>query len=412
MRRYGWHTAALSATIVLTAPLFALLCRGHAPSRFAVSNLPFWQRALPHPAPLAVALCSPPAAPGTVHYDAPFLQNVNEDQLLAGLERPSSRAAKSGAAGEWLEKACALGRNNAHLRRLQDEVALRLMNTQDQDGYLAMGKGRLRWSPAQADAFGHNLRGLLAFYAVTHDPAAIYAAMQAGDLVVSEFASSVKRPKLPVGLLLPMTRLYLATGEPRYRAWVQTAALETKTDGTGLCAVYALTGQARFLHLAERLQQHEAVTGNDDVELSAALWAVSGKPKYLEAEDPAQAPWICPLLEGVLTYSRTPHSLSVNVFVNSSVTLGPMRLTQRVTTLTGKRTATVTVRAPRRAPFTLRLFVPPGSGAARVMTPDTTQAVTVPRGRFWELTRAWKKGDTVTLTYPAAPPTIKPIARS
>lgn len=213
MRRNGRHTAAISALVVLTAPLFALLCRGHVPSRFAASNLPFWQRALPHPAHLAVTLCRPPAAPGTVHYDALPLRNVNEDRLLSGLERPSSRAAKSGAAGEWLEMACALGRNDSHLRRRQDDVALRLMNAQDQDGYLAAGKGRLRWSPAQADAFGHNLRGLLAYYAVTRDPAVIYAAMQAGDLLTSEFAPGITGPKLPDGLLLPMTRLYLAIGQ-------------------------------------------------------------------------------------------------------------------------------------------------------------------------------------------------------
>lgn len=413
MRRNGWQTAALSATIVLTAPLFALLCRGHAPSRFAASNLPFWQRALPHPAQLAVALRRPPAAPGAVRYAALRLQNVNEDQLLSGLERPSPRAAEPGAAGKWLERACALGRSDSRLRRVQDDVALRLMNAQGQDGYLAAGKGDLRWSPAQAAAFGHNLRGLLAYYAVTRDPAAIYAAMQAGDLVVAEVAPPVTGGrKLPDGLLLPITRLYLATGEPRYRAWALNAAPGTKTDGPGLCAVYGLTGQTRYLRAAERLRQQDAVTGHADTELSSALWAITGEPKYLGDEAVSPSPWICPLSEGVLTYTRTPDGLAVNALADSSAQFGPVRLTQRIAAPPKQHAATLTIHTPRPRPFTLRLFVPPGPAPAHVSVTGVPQTVAVPRAAFWASTRTWKDGDTVTLTCPKALSVIKNVTPS
>lgn len=396
-RRKSWHAAAPLACLVVAAPFFALLCRGHAPSRFAESNLPFWQRALPHPARRVVALRCPPAAPGTVQGDASQPQNVNADQLLAALERPSSSRpsdASAGRAGQWLETACAYGRADARLCRQQNDVATRLMNAQDSDGYLAVGKGAARWSPAQAAAFGRNLRGLLAFYAVSRSPSSLYAAMQAGDLVTTEVTA-----RTPDGLLLPLARLYLATGEPRYRAWALGMARVDTTDGPGLCAVYGLTGQTQFLRTAEGLWTRQTARGRPDADLSAALFAVMGAPAYLPTEDAAASPWVCPLSEGTLAYSRLGDGLAVNAAVNSSATFGAVRLTQRV--VSQGRERTITVHAPRPTRFTLQVNVPPassGSAPIRVLVNGKPQAVTPPRGTSWAARRAWQEGDTVTLT--------------
>lgn len=412
-RRIFWHAAQFTL-LILTVPLLALLCRGHAPSRFAASNLPFWQRALPHPAHFAITMRRAPAAPGAVRYDSLRLQDINENQLLTGLEHPSARPSNSeaaGRAGQWLEAACALGRKDTHLRRVQDDVAERLMNAQDPDGYLAAGKGRGRWSPVQVRAFGQNLRGLLSFYAVSSDPAAIYAAMHAGDLVVSELSPAADKNKPPDGLLLPMTRLYLATGEPRYRAWALNTAAGATADGPGLAAAYELTGQAHFLRAAERLWERRSKSGQADAELSAVLWAVTGTTAYLQNADTIPAPWVCPLSGGTLTYTRTPAGLDVNAWVDSSAALGPVRLTQRVVTQAGSRTATIRVHTARARAFKLRLFVPPGPGVAKASVVGATKAVTVPRGTFWVSERTWKEGDTVVLTCPQTPQAARPAGR-
>ena len=207
-----------------------------------------------------------------------------------------------------------------------------------------------------------------------------------------------------------MTRLYAATGEPRYRAWVKSAAPHAATDGPGLCAVYGLTGEASFLRAAERIWQRQAAAGPTDPELSAALWAVTGESAYLPKEN--AAPWVCPLSEGTLTYSRTSSGLAVNAFVPSGAVFGPVQLTQRVTTQARKHTVTLTVRTSRPATFTLRLWIPPGPGAARVSVAGAAQATTTPRGTFWASKRAWKDGDAVALTLPEAPSTAKPTGRS
>lgn len=424
-RRGKLQAAVLAATVVTTGPLFALLCRGETPSRFAAVNLPFWERVLPRPARLAIPLRCPPTTPGAVQYDSPALQAVDVDQLPLDAERPHtaprSRPTTSsvGQAGQWLEAACALGRDDPRLRQQQDEVATRLLNAQDKDGYLA-GAGRARWSPAQVDAFSHNLRGLLAYYGVSHSPAAVYAAMQAGDLVTSEVTPNALGRALPDGLLLPMTRLCLATGEPRYRDWVVRTARANTTDGVGLCAAYAFTGEPALLEKARRVWRSHLAVGRADPEMASALWAVTGSPRYLASANPASAPWVCPLTDGPLTYADIPGGVAVNAYVPSRAHIGVVTLVQQLeTTRDGRRTATITVRVPQPTAFTLRLSVPTGDqGTPRVLLNGAPSPVITPRDTFWTATRRWRSGDTVALALsrdatgnPAAgnPATARPV---
>ncbi len=198
-RREIVQACAVSGVLLATVPGLALLCRGHTPSRFTPANLPCWERTLPHPVPWRVALRGRPLPPGAVQFSRPFLASqmsaVDSDPMFYALEHPSSRRPSPSGAGRpgvWLQSACALGRGDASLRQAQDQIAMRLMNAQDADGYLAAGTRSGRWSPAQAAAFRDNLQGLLAYYALTRSPAAVYAAMEAGDLVVTESASNPK----------------------------------------------------------------------------------------------------------------------------------------------------------------------------------------------------------------------------
>lgn len=422
MRRSLVRAALLTLLVAATLPPLVVLCRGRSPSRFSAVNLPAWERKAPQPAQALGMLRAVPLPPDSVQWNQALIKallRADENRLPAGLEAGGRHPTlAAGDAGAWLESACALGRNDRALAAKQDRVALRLMTAEDADGYLAAGQGRARWTASQVEATSCNLRGLLACYALTHHVAVIYAAMQAGDLVVSTPAleAAVPRPPLspsnqthavPVptaSLVLPLARLYLLTGQERYRQWAVHQARAGRADIAGLCALSLVTGRGGFLRQAQALWKQSAARGNADPDAAACLLAMTGAPGYARVVRSHPGPWSCPLELGSSAFTQTPHGLSVNAWTNARFLWHGAVWVQRTAKQPGGLLQTmlaVTAKQPFKATLSF-----PTSGAA--VTAAVNRAPFAPEQGpgLLVVARAWHGGDRLTLTalpVPTAP---------
>ncbi len=422
MRRTFFQAALLVLLVAVTLPPLVVLCRGRSPSRFSTINLPVWERKAPHAAHAKGALRAVPLPPNAVQFDKPFLRAMlqsSENRLMAPIESPSKHpTAAAGSAGVWLEAACALGRRDRALAAKQDRVALRLMTAEDADGYLAAGQGRSRWAASQILAESRNLRGLLACYAATHHVALIYAAMQAGDLVVSapELAAPVPQPLLaPTGLasarkasqvptaslVLPVARLYLMTGQQRYRQWAVHQARAGRADASGLCALYAAMGQAVFLRQAQKAWKQSAAQGRTDPDAAACLLTATGAPGYARVLRNCPAPWPCPLAPGSLAYTQTPHGLAINTWANACFGWHGISWTQRTAKIAGGLVQT-TLSVSAKQPVKASLWFPTG-GEAVTTDVNHTPVMAGQRPGLLTIARVWRGGDRLTLTALPAP---------
>ncbi len=427
MRRTIVQAAFLLLFVAVTLPPLVVLCRGRSPSRFSAANLPAWERKAPLPAHPLGKLRALPLPPGAVQFDNSYMQalrRTNEDKLLAGIESPPRHPTlAAGSAGLWLEAACALGRKDRALAAKQDRVALRLMTAEDADGYLAAGQGRSRWTATQVQAESRNLRGLLACYGITHHVAVIYAAMQAGDLIVSapELAASVphspfapplsplpprKHPRVQTAsLVLPITRLYLMTGQERYRHWALGQAKAGRADGPGLCALFLATGQPSFLRQAQAVWKKSAARGKSDPDAAACLLAATGSPGYARVLRSRPAPWPCPLAPGSLAYMQTPKGLTVNIWVNTRAVWHGSAWTQRaMKTMNGPAQTTLTLSIKKPLKATL-LF--PIAGETVTALVGGARVIVHPGQAVLAITRVWHNGDRVLLTAQSTPALFK-----
>lgn len=437
MRRSLVQAALLALLVAVTLPPLVVLCRGRSPSRFSPVNLPVWERKAPQPAHAKGLLQAVPLPPNAVQWDKPLVQATlqsDENRLLSQMESPPPHpTVAAGNAGAWLESACALGRQPQALAAKQDRVALRLMTAEDADGYLAAGQKRGRWTASQVVAESRNLRGLLACYAVTHHAPVIYAAMQAGDLVVSapELAAMVPRTHvLPLGnalahkaflpptapLVLPLVRLFVMTGQVRYMQWALQQARAGRVDAPGLCALFVATGQAAFLHQAQEVWKQSAAQGTPDLDAASCLLAATGGWGYVRVVRSGPAPWACPLAAGSLAFAQTPHGLAINAWTNARFGWHGGQWAQRTAKVAGglmQMTLTVSARQPVKATLSF-----PTAGAA--VTADVNHVpFTAGQGPgVVTIARVWRGGDRLTLTalpVPARLPTsprgqsVKPL---
>ncbi len=442
MRRFLVQAALLALLVAVTLPPLVVLCRGRSPSRFSPVNLPVWERKAPQPARAKGLLRAVPLPPNAVQWDKPLVQAAlqsDENRLLSQMESPPLHpTVAAGNAGAWLEAACALGRKDRALAAKQDRVALRLMTAEDADGYLAAGQKRGRWTAAQVVAESRNLRGLLACYAAAHHVAVIYAAMQAGDLVVSapELAATASHTRsLPLGnalahkafltpkllvptapLMLPMVRLYLMTGQARYEQWAWQQARAGRADAPGLCALFLATGQAVFLHQAQEVWKQSAAQGTPDPDAASCLLAATGGWGYVRMVRSRPAPWACPLSAGSLAFAQTPHGLAINAWTNARFEWHGGQWAQHTAKIAGGlMQMTLTVSAKQSVKATLSFAT---AGAA--VTADVNYVpLTAGQGPgVVTIARVWHGGDRLTLTalpVPARLPTsprgqsVKPL---
>jgi len=372
---------ALGFLVLVPAPFFALLCRGHAPSRFETANLPVWERRPPPPAPPSPFFRLSPAPPGAVQ--------VPNNPWLAALLRVDENKLPPGAAGDWLEAACAWGRAPTALAAKQDRVAIRLLAAQADDGTFGLDARRAAlapWAPAEASAQRSCLRGLLAYYAASGQPAAIQGALMAGEQIVG-----AARADPDSAWVYPLVRLAQEADDPRFlEAARRQAALGGETDaasGLGLCALYEATGQATYLAGARRAW----ASGPASPTLTAEMLLLTGRPGYAAALD--RLPPVGPEMARA-AWTRAPLGLAVNTGRDSGAVFRSLRLEQK--TAAGVRTITVGTAAPTSA--RLCVFLPPGQ-PARIWVNGVPQAAPAPPGGYALLARRWRDGDRVQIGY-------------
>ena len=236
------------------------------------------------PRPLLGKRRVPPAPPGSVEFTDPAARarfwNADEDVLLRPLEHPDADPhGDPTRAGRWLWAACAMGRADPARRGKQDRVASGLLGCQLSDGWFGTGPGV---RPRRAPDWGAQawcLRGLLAFYAVTHSAAAIDGASACGQAVVRAPASAPAPPELT----LPLALLYRQTGSEELLQWCQRRALTGETDAAGLCALYEATGRRAYLAQAVHLYLTPRRSNTVQRDAAAALWTDTGDVRFLPA---------------------------------------------------------------------------------------------------------------------------------
>lgn len=376
----------LSLLLLAPAPFFALLCRGRTPSRFETANLPVWERHPPLPAPPSRFFRLIPPPPGAIQIPGnPWLRTLlrtDENRLLAGVERPGAGA--GGAAGDWLEAACAWGRASSSMAAKQDRVAARVMAAQADDGTFGLPPHTVSWTPPEAAAQRSCLRGLLAYYAASRQPAAIHAAITAGERIA---AAAGERPD--PAWVYPLVQLSQEADEPRFLLAARRQALlgsvPDANEGIGFCTLYEATGQPGYLRSAE---QAWARNPNSPA-LAAEMLLLTGKPGYAAALD--RLPPAGPTLARA-AWTRAPLGLAVNTARESTATIGGLHLSQR--TIATVRTITVRTVIPTAAK--LRVFLPPGP-AFRVSINGKPQTVAASSGTYLVLTRRWRNEDRVEI---------------
>ncbi len=222
------------------------------------------------------------------------LLEIDEDALLAGYrKRPGNHAWIGEHIGKYLDAAANTLEytQNEPLKTQMTRMAKALIATQLPDGYLGTYTDDQRWTSWDVWSHKYNLIGLLAYYRVSGDPAALTAARRIGDLLHNTFgegkldiiAASTHVGMAATSVLEPICQLYRYTGEQRYldlafyitRAWEQpngpklissltthgnvarTAngkAYEMMSDLVGLIELHRLTGEPRFLLAATNAQ--------------------------------------------------------------------------------------------------------------------------------------------------------------
>ena len=375
----------LSFLVLIPAPFFALLCRGHSPTRFETANLPVWERRLPPSAPPSRFFRLIPALPGTIQVPGnPWLASLlraDENRLLAGVEHPGRGDA--GAAGDWLEAACAWGRTPTALAAKQDRVVTRLLAAQAEDGTFGPAPEVTpapAWSPAEAAAQRSCLRGLLAYYAASRQPAAIQGALMAGSRMAKASQDSPDQ-----AWVYPLARLSQETDDRRFLAAARQQAAGGTGDGLGLCALYEATGQPAYLAGARLAWAR----GPHTPALAAEMLLLTGQAGYAAALDhlPAAGPEMART-----AWTRAPLGLAVNTDRDSAAVFHGLRLEQR--TVHGVRTITVGTPAPKAV--RLRVFLPSGQ-AARIWINGVAQAAPALPGGYALLTRRWQNGDRIEI---------------
>lgn len=366
---------AFALGILLLLPLvpLALLCQGRSPSRFDSVNLPAWERHAPTPAPRRFQYALPPASPGAITF-------AHNPWIAALRKSPDPKSV--GDEGAWLEAACAWGRTDPALAAKQDRIATRLLAVQNDAGWLGGGDKGKPVTQTQWNAQGPGLRGLLAWYALTKNTAAIYAGLSLGSRALTRLDTHPDPT-----WAAPLTRLYAETGDTRFLHAARR--LVSAQDGLAWCALYEATGDTAALATAERAWT-AASPGQMSPPLAAELLLLTGRPGYARAL--AAAPPSGPALAR-MAWTRAPQGMSVQTPLPCAASFRAVHLIQAVDR-TGARTVTVSV--PQPTAFKLRVFLPSGP-PMRVLINGKPQAVAAPPGGYVVLLRRWQDGDTVTI---------------
>jgi len=224
------------------------------------------------------------------------LLEVDEEALLAGFRKqPGVQEWIGEHIGKYLDAAANTWRltHNFRLKAQMDRMAKALIACQKADGYLGTYTDDKRWTSWDVWVHKYDLLGLLAWYRVTGDERALTASRRIGDLLIATFqtgkrdiiVSSEHVGMAATSVLEPVCLLYRYTGDPRYlsfarfivdKAWEQpngphiissllttgsvfktanAEAYEMMSDLVGLCELYRLIGEPRYLQAALAAQK-------------------------------------------------------------------------------------------------------------------------------------------------------------
>jgi len=221
------------------------------------------------------------------------LLRLDETAVIEGFQhRPGRQDWIGEHAGKFLDAAARawMYTPDPRLKALMDRVARELIAAQLPDGYLGTYTDDKRWTSWDVWVHKYDLIGLLAYYRATGYAPALDASRKIGDLLCRTFGTAPgQRDIIAAGehvgmaatsVLEPMVGLYRATGEKRYldfcryilAAWEQpngpkiisslgatgsvfhtanAKAYEMMSNLVGLTELYRVTGEPRFLRVAE-----------------------------------------------------------------------------------------------------------------------------------------------------------------
>jgi len=347
-RKRLWKAILTTVTLGTTLPVLALLCRGHSPSRYDVANLPVWERLTPTPpSPLGRIVAGPlPAA--NVHFAslpiAATLLRADENNMFSNIENtghvPPQDRLSAGKPGVWLEQAAVVGPWNGDIAPVMNSVATRLMTAQDPAGYLGAVEPVHEYTADDISAHAHNLRGLLAYYRLTRQPAALYAAIRAGDFLIDNYdpAPGSEEAGAEDGLVYALARLYQACGDPKYLHFAEREEAARGCDGLGLCALYEATGDGAYLTLARRAWKYtpplkrstatKIATGSKSTpsaspQFSAEIFSLTGDRRYLDGLRDYRSTSVWPM---AVAFTRGSAGLSINCLYPATVRIGDVQL--------------------------------------------------------------------------------------
>ncbi len=221
---------------------------------------------------------------------------IEEDAVLAGFrQRPGAQEWIGEHIGKYLDAAANTWRftHDPRLKAQMDRMALALIACQKDDGYLGTYTDDKRWTSWDVWVHKYDLIGLLAWYRISGDDRALTASRRIGDLLIATFQTGgrdIVKSSEHVGMaatsvLEPVCQLYRYSGDPRYlafarfivdQAWEQpngpkivssllstgsvfktanAKAYEMMSDLVGLCELYRLTGEPRYLKAALAAQK-------------------------------------------------------------------------------------------------------------------------------------------------------------
>jgi DUF1680 family protein len=220
-----------------------------------------------------------------------WLLTRDEEILLGGFERrPGTHPWIGEHVGKWLHASCLswIYTQDEALKKKMDRVVRRLLATQQPDGYMGTYSDDEHWTSWDVWVHKYCLIGLMSYYEVTGDKAALAGAARIGDLLTDTFGPE-KRDIIKSGthvgmaatsVMEPMMLLFKATGKKEYLAFCEylvkaydqphgpkiiasllekrsvheTAngkAYEMMSNLVGLCELYRYTGNEKYLRAAE-----------------------------------------------------------------------------------------------------------------------------------------------------------------
>lgn len=217
------------------------------------------------------------------------LLQIEEQTLLEGFQtRPGKHPWIGEHIGKYLHAAANTWRltKNEALRAQMTRMALALIETQKEDGYLGTYNDDDRWTSWDVWVHKYNLIGLLAYYDISGDERALQAASRIGLLLHREFVTGgrdVLKSSTHVGMaassvIEPLCQLYRHTGDYRHldaalamvKSWEQPG-------GPRLLSALLSHGQ---VHRTANGKAYEMMS---DLVGLLELYRVTGTPEYLEA---------------------------------------------------------------------------------------------------------------------------------